>query len=44
MGLELTSKGERMLRPAVDWRQLAWRGSLAGASFACMSVAILYLG
>jgi hypothetical protein len=44
MGLQLTPKGESLLRLGADWQQLAWRGSLAGASFAAMSVVILYIG
>jgi len=44
MGLQLTTKGDRLLRPRIDWQGLAWKGSLAGASFAVMSLVILYLG
>jgi len=44
MGLQLTAKGDRLLRPRVDWQQLALKGSLAGVSFAVMSVFILYWG
>lgn len=43
MGLELTSKGSRLIRPTFDWRNLMLRGSLAGASLTAISVAILYL-
>jgi hypothetical protein len=44
MGLQITEKGERLIHPLADWRQLAWKGSLAGASFTAMSLVILYLG
>ena len=44
MGMELTPKGERLIQPRISWRQLALRGSLAGASFMVMSVLILYWG
>ena len=44
MGLQLTAKGDRLIHPRIDWQQLAWKGSLAGASFAVMSLVILYLG
>jgi hypothetical protein len=44
MGMQLTNKGARLLEPAFSWSQLALRGSLAGASFTGMSLAILYLG
>ena len=44
MGLQLTPKGERALQPQISWGQLAVRGSMAGASFALMSVVILYWG
>jgi hypothetical protein len=44
MGLQLTAKGERLIQPRINWRQLALRGSMAGASFAVMSVLILYWG
>jgi hypothetical protein len=43
MGMEITPKGKRLVHPRWDW-QLALKGSLAGASFAGMSVVILYLG
>lgn len=44
MGLQLTDKGNRLLHPRLDWRGLALKSSLAGASFAAMSLLILYLG
>jgi hypothetical protein len=44
MCLQLTAKGERLIHPLIDWRQLAFKGSLAGASFAVMSLLILYWG
>jgi hypothetical protein len=44
MGLELTIKGKRLIHPEIDWRNLAVKGSLAGASFTVMSLLILYLG
>jgi len=44
MGLQLTPKGSRLIRPQAAWKQIAWKGSLAGASFAVLSVLILYLG
>jgi len=44
MGLELTHKGDHLIRPGLSWPQVALKGSLAGASFTIMSVAILYLG
>jgi hypothetical protein len=44
MELQLTAKAERLIHPRHDWRRLAMRGSLAGASFGLMSVVILYLG
>ena len=43
MGLQLTVKGSRLIRPEVEWRQIALKGSLAGASFMIMSLLILYL-
>ncbi|HEV3271912.1 MAG TPA: hypothetical protein VGZ93_07000 [Candidatus Methylacidiphilales bacterium] len=44
MGLQVTPKGGRLIQPQINWRQLALRGSLAGASFVVMSVLILYWG
>lgn len=44
MGLELTAKGNRLIHHQFEWRQLAMKTSLAGASFAAMSLLILYLG
>jgi hypothetical protein len=44
MGLQLTAKGRRMIKPEVHWQRLALKGSLAGASLAVMSLAILYWG
>ena len=44
MGLSLTAKGKRLSSPEPEWRRLMLKGSLAGASFAVMSVVILYLG
>ena len=44
MGLELTTKGERKIEERLDWPHLVLKGSLAGASFTAMSVALLYLG
>jgi hypothetical protein len=44
MGMRITAKGDRLLHPAVNWRQLVVKGSLAGASFTAMSLLILYLG
>jgi hypothetical protein len=44
MGLQLTAKGDRLIRPQSEWQQIAWKGSLAGASFAVLSVLILYWG
>jgi hypothetical protein len=44
MGLQLTAKGARLIHPRIDWQQLALKGSMAGASFAVMSVLILYWG
>jgi hypothetical protein len=44
MGLELTTKGKRLIHPEIDWKNLALKGSLAGASFTIMSLLILYLG
>ena len=44
MGLELAPKGEAALAERSGWRQVAVRGSLAGASFVLMSVVILYIG
>jgi len=44
MGLQLTTKGERLIHTRIDWQKLTLKGSLAGASFVIMSVLILYLG
>jgi hypothetical protein len=44
MDLQLTAKGKQLIRPESNWRNLMFKGSLAGASFAAMSVLILYLG
>jgi len=44
MGLNLTNKGKRLIQSDEKLRQLVLKGSLAGASFAAMSVVILYLG
>jgi hypothetical protein len=44
MGLELTAKADRLLHPKPQWQGLALKGSIAGMSFAVMSVVILYLG
>lgn len=46
MRLELTPKGNALLdsKGKGGWRQLALKGSLAGASFVVMSVVILYVG
>jgi hypothetical protein len=44
MGLHLTPKGNRLIHPIINLQKLAFKGSLAGASFAVMSVVILYLG
>ncbi len=44
MGLQLTPKGKRSIRPKPNLPNLVFRGSLAGASFVGMSVVILYLG
>ena len=44
MNVKLTPKADRLLRPQAHWSQLAFTGSLAGASFAAISVLILYLG
>ena len=44
MGLQLTAKGNRLIRPQNEWKQIAWKGSLAGASFAVLSLLILYWG
>ena len=44
MGLRITPKGQRLAHPVTTARGLVLRGSLAGASFAAMSVVILYLG
>jgi hypothetical protein len=44
MGLQLSPKGQRLIHPRFEWKALALKGSLAGASFAVMSVVILYLG
>jgi hypothetical protein len=44
MNLQITAKGRRMIAPAENWRHLALKGSLAGASLTLMSVLILYLG
>ncbi len=44
MGLRITAKGDRLIHPVVNVQRLFLRGSLAGASFAAMSVLILYLG
>jgi hypothetical protein len=44
MSLELTTKAKRLIHPDVSWRNLALKGSLAGASFTAMSFLILYLG
>jgi hypothetical protein len=44
MNLQLTPKGEQLIQPWISWQQLAFRGSVAGASFVLMSVAILYWG
>ena len=44
MDLQLTARGDRLIRPQADWRQIALKGSLAGASFMAMSLLILYLG
>jgi hypothetical protein len=44
MDLELTARGERLILPRIDWRQLAVKGSLAGASLVVMSLLILYWG
>jgi hypothetical protein len=44
MGLKLTPKAKCLLEPKPQWSGLVLKGSLAGASFAAMSVIILYLG
>jgi hypothetical protein len=44
MNLQLTPKGNRLLKPASNWPRLAFTGSLAGVSFAGISLIILYLG
>ncbi len=44
MGLELTKKGKRLVEAGINWKNLALKGSLAGASFTAMSFLILYLG
>jgi len=44
MGLKLTEKGYRLIQPTSEWTQMAWKGSLAGASFTGLTVLILYLG
>ena len=44
MDLRLTTKGKRLIHPEVSWKNLAMKGSLAGASFTGMSLVILYLG
>lgn len=44
MGLRLTDKGDRLLRPQGEWRRVALKGSLAGVGFMAMSLLILYLG
>ena len=44
MGLKLTPKGTHLLHPRVEWKELAIKGSLAGASLMVMSLLILYLG
>jgi hypothetical protein len=44
MGLNPPPKGIRLIRQQSQWRSLAVKGSLAVASFAVMSIAILYLG
>jgi len=44
MGLQLTEKGNRLIHPEKRWKEIVWKGSLAGASFALISVLILYLG
>lgn len=44
MGLHITPKGQRLIHPEANLRQLFVKGSLAGASFVAMSLLILYLG
>lgn len=44
MGLQLTAKRDRLLRPRINWPRLALKGSLAGVGFVVMSLLILYLG
>jgi hypothetical protein len=44
MDLNLTAKGRQVIHPKADWQSLMVKGSLAGASFAAMSMLILYLG
>ncbi len=44
MDLRVTTKGKRLIFPEVTWKNLALKGSLAGASFTAMSLVILYLG
>jgi hypothetical protein len=43
MGLKLTEKGSRTIEDRFDWPGLALKGSLAGASFIAISMAILFL-
>jgi hypothetical protein len=44
MGLQLTTRGKRLIHSDFQWQNLALKGSLAGASFTAMSLVILYLG
>ena len=44
MDLQVTTRGKRLLYSERTWKKLALKGSLAGAGFTAMSVAILYLG
>ncbi|MCE0523129.1 MAG: hypothetical protein LV480_09485 [Methylacidiphilales bacterium] len=44
MGLKLTAKAERLIRPKVEWRDIALKGSVAAVSLAILSGVILYLG
>jgi hypothetical protein len=44
MGLQLTAKGARLIHSKTNWKRLAMTGSLAGASFAAISLLILYWG
>ena len=44
MNLQLTPKANNLLKPKPRWPRLAFTGSLAGASFAGISLLILYLG